>query len=240
MEGKKLNLLQLLMMLLMIFFIGSTSSFADNRESIENIKHLVNNFVITNTQINDDESIEVKVSQAGSQFQIPTCSKDVVAEQPKSQSKEQITTVELTCNGTTKWHLYVPVDVQIYSKVVATKRAIPAKEIITEADLDFTLANKNRLYTGYFTKKEDVIGNVALHTMTAGIIITKKNVHLPILIHKNQTVTLTAVSRSVMVSMAGIAKSDGALNALIKVFNPSSKRTIDAIVIGPNKAQVVS
>lgn len=233
------NINKLKFILLMTFFLSS-HSFSNPIESIDNIKNTAKQFVIANTQLEPDETLEVNINQNSSQFQVQACSKPLRAELPKNGNKEVISTVELACEGDQPWRIFVPVDVQIFTKVLTAKRTLAAKEMLTEEDIDYTMANKNRLYTGYFTKKEEILGNVTTHVITAGSLLTKKNVQLPILIYKNQTISLIAKSNAVVVTMAGVAKTDGALNSMIKVFNPSSKRTLDAIVIGPNKAQVVT
>lgn len=237
---KNVDVHALKILLLGSFFMYSTPGFANPYEPIEHIKSVVKNFVVSNTEVNANETIDINVNQSSSQFQVPVCSREINAGLPMNGNKERISTVELTCDGAQPWRIFVPVDVQIYTKVITAKRTIPARETVMEEDIDYTLSNKNRLYTGYFTRKEDVVGNVTAHIITAGAVLTKKNLQLPILIHKNQAISLIAKSNAVVVTMTGIAKTEGALNTLIKVFNPSSKRTMDAIVIGPNQAQVVT
>jgi flagella basal body P-ring formation protein FlgA len=123
--------------------------------------------------------------------------------------------------------------------VLTVTRTILPKEKISEADLDFTYFNKSRLYNGYFKDKSEVVGETVSHAITAGTILNKKNIQSPVIVAKNQTITLIAQRHSIAISMQGIAKSDGALNTTIKVYNPSSQKTVDAVVIGPSKAQVI-
>ncbi|VVC77084.1 hypothetical protein AQUSIP_24110 [Aquicella siphonis] len=213
-------------------------SFSAGYESQERLKSAARTFILTNIQTGPGESIEVQVNQSNTPLQVSACAREIEAAFPQNTNSEQITAVELSCGSPQPWRIYVPVDVQIFSKVIIAKRTIPARDTITEDDIGFSVYNKNRLYSGFFTAKEDVIGNEAAHLITAGSILTKKNLQIPLLVHRNQVINLIAQKNAVIVTMQGIAKSDGALNATIKVFNPSSKRTLDAVVIGPNKAQV--
>lgn len=211
---------------------------AEQYEPINHLKDIAKTFVIKNTGIEPGESIEVLVNQSNTPIQVPTCGKIIDASFPQNYNKEQVTSVELVCAGPVSWHVMVPVEVQIFSNVLIAKRTLTAKETIKDDDVDFTVTNKNRLYTGYFKQKEDVVGKEAAHLLTAGTVLTPKNVKSPVLIHRNQAVNIISTSNAVTVTMQGIAKSDGALNEMIKVFNPSSKKTLDATVIGQNKAQV--
>lgn len=213
-------------------------SFSAGFESTERMKSTAKAFLIKNIQTEPGESIEIQVNQSNSPLRVTACSKEIEAAFPINSNMEKISAVELACNDSQPWHILVPVEVQIFSKVIIAKKTIATKEPINEDDLDFALYDKNRLYSGYFTRKEDVIGTEAKRVIPAGTILTKKNVQLPLIVHRNQTINLIVQNNTVTVSMQGIAKSDGALNSVIKVFNPSSKRTMDAVVISSDKAKI--
>ncbi|SRR5579885_2596372 len=224
--------------LLFLFAILSNQVIAADYESSKRINEITKTFIMSNIQTSPDETVEVKVNQSNTPLQISACSGDISAAYPKNSNQDLPSTVELSCNSPQPWHIFIPVDVQIYTKVIVAKRTIPPKEVITDDDIDFAVYNKNRLFSGFFTKKEDVTGNETSRLVTAGTVLTKKNVQLPLLVHRNQTVSLISQSNAVIVTMQGIAKDDGALNSIVKIYNPSSKRIVEAIVIGPNKAQI--
>jgi len=227
-------------LLLVLTFACYQSCYAARYEKPDHINEIVKNFLTQNIQVEPNDTLEVKVNEANVTINVPACAKDIIAGFPANANREQVSSVELSCNDTKPWHVIVPVDVQVYTKVLVTKRTIAAKEAIAEEDLDYSIASKNRLYNGFFTRKEDVLGNQTAYLITAGTILTKKNIQQPILVSRNQNITIFAKFNSIMVSMQGVAKTDGALNSVIKVYNPSSKRTLDAIVVGPNKAQIVT
>lgn len=226
------------MSILVFFLFCSSTLFAENIETSEHLASIAKNFITQNIQIAADESMEIQAFPANTQ--VAACNKEITAAFPKNSTTEQVTSIELTCNDANPWQIYVPVDIQVFTKVVIAKRTIPPKEILSEEDLDFAPKNKNRLYNGYYTSKEEIIGNESAHLITAGTVLTKKNIELPLLVHKNQAISIFAQSNAVLVTMQGIAKSDGAKDAVIKVYNPSSKRTLDAVVVGPNRAQVIA
>ena len=227
-------------MFLFTGFFYCFSSFANVYESWENIEAATKNFITQNVPVGSDESLEVRLIQTNSPMKVPVCSKEINAAFPQEANKAQITAIELSCDGDKPWHTFVPVSVQIYTKVVVAKRAIAANDTITEEDVDYSKYDKTRLYSGYFNDQKDVIGQQAFQLITAGSVLTKKNVQLPQLVHRNQAIDLTATRNTVVVTMKGIAKSDGRLNDVIKAYNPSSKQILDAVVVGPNRAEVLS
>ena len=237
---RKLNFKKISFAVLIASFVCSNFCFAANRESIENLKNTVKNFVIKNVALEADESIDVTVSKVDGSLQLPACSSEIDAQFPSGSNREKITAVELSCNGVQPWHTYFPVNVQIFTKVLVARHVIPPKERISEDDLDYAQADKNHLYSGYFKDKNEVMGLEASQLITAGAVFTKKNIQQPVLVHRNEMIDLIAQKGAIVVTMKGISKSDGRLNEIIQAYNPSSKRTLDAIVTGTGKAEVTS
>lgn len=224
----------------LIFICYIPLAFADLYESQDKLKTLAKDFVAKNTALGPDESLEVDINNSDIPAQLATCPTNVEAAFPKEANRERITSVQLSCNGSTSWRTFIPVDVKVYAKVVVAKRTITTNETLTEADLDFAQANVNILYGGYFKDPTEITGQVASQMIAPGSVISKKNIRQQQLVHRNQEIDLVARKNAIEVTVKGIAKSDGGLNDSITVYNPSSKRTLEAVVIGTNKAEVIS
>lgn len=231
-------LLKTCCILLISFF--SNSAISQQFESIEKIKSLAKNFIEKNITLEENQTLEVHINSSDIPARLTICSKDIEVAFPREANREKMSAVELICNGDKSWHSYVPVSVQKYAKVLAAKHFIPANQSISEYDLDYVQANVNRLFGGYFKEPVEVVGQVASSAINAGTIISRKSIHFPQLVHKNQEVELIARKNSIQVTMKGIAKTDGSLNDTIVAYNPSSKKTLEAVVIGLNKAEVIS
>jgi flagellar basal body P-ring formation protein FlgA len=227
---------------LLLFFsllLISSSSLAEPFETADHLKNVAKEFVTNNITLAPDDTMEVIVSEPNVGLHLSTCANPIKATLPKEANKELITAVELSCDGNEPWQILLPVDIQMFTNVIVTKQALATKAVITDADIDYIPVNKNRLFNGYFKDRNEVIGLVTMHPMMPGTILTKKNLTQPVMVHKNQIVTLTAIHHQVMVTMQGVARTDGAFNSVIKVFNPSSKRLVDAVITGPNQAQAL-
>ena len=226
--------------ILLLLTMFSSVSFAMPHESIDKIKEVVQKFVTQNVKIEPGDTLDVQVSGTNSTFSLPICTTDINAALPKDANRNQITAVELTCNGARDWHVFVPVTVLIYSKVVVTRRPISARELLSEDDLDFAQADVSHLYNGFYKTKEDVIGLETSQMISPGTVLTKNNLQKPVLVHRSEVVNLEAGDGAVSVMMKGRAKSDGRLNEMIRVYNPTSERQLDAVVTGFGKAKVLS
>lgn len=237
-----MRLIQFLKKVLFLFSLLSifVTAFANRYESLETIKNVTDHFIRQTISLDTDESLKVNINPSNSLLRFPECSQPVSAALPSDANKDQISAVELTCTGTVPWHTFIPVTVEILTKVIVARHPIMMHETITEDDIEYQSWNKNQLYSGYFKSKDEVIGKTALQLISAGTVLTKKNTQLPLLVHKDQTILLVARNNNVEVSMQGIAKSDGGLNESIKAFNPSSKRILNATVTGINRAEIIS
>ena len=209
-------------------------------EPYEHLGKLAKDFVTKNVNIDPEDTLNVKVSSDLTIPKVPVCKLPIHADMPANTNLDQVTGVELTCNDQPSWHVLVPVNVEIMTKVLVAKQPILPKQEITEELLDYASYDKNSLFNSYYKNKDEIIGQIATHMISAGTVFTRKNLQAPVLIHKNEVVNLVARSHAVSVSMQGIAKSDGCLHDTVKVYNPVSKRVIDAVVAGPNRAESIA
>jgi len=228
--------------ILSIFFILFYTGicFAENYESTSDLRNITKDYIASHISLEPEESLDVSINTSDLPSQLAKCSKKIEIGFPREFSREKINSVELSCRGDTAWHTFIPVDVQIYTKVVVAKRPISPNEFIAESDTDYAQMNISRLYDGYFKDKAQLKGYIAGQVINSGIVLSNKNIKRPQLVHKNQVIDLIARKNSVMVMMKGIAKTDGCLNETITAYNPSSKRTLEAVVVGINKAEVIS
>jgi len=219
-------------------FVGfCTITFAYQMEPVEHLDALAREYIQNHTVINDDEKLEVSLSDAARQLQLAKCDQPISVTAPASAA-QQVSTLQMSCAGTQSWSAYVPVNMKILTKVVVAKETLAAKEVISNDMLDYAMYDKNSLYAGYFKDASEVAGQVPTTAMIAGTVITKKNIQKPIIINRNQTVSIVSRRGMIMVKAEGIAKTSGALNDIIRVLNPSSKRVIDAMVINSSSVEV--
>lgn len=202
------------------------------------LKTYITNYAINHMQHQEDETIDVSITQLDQNISIPQCSDSIDITLSKPGLPEQSTAVTLSCKGQPQWNVYVPINIKILTHVLIANRFIRTGEIISEEDISSAEQDKNHLSDGYFKDTQAIIGLAARHSIYSGSVFSKTNtIPLP-LIKKNQTVSLAIKTGPVEIQMLGIAKSDGYLNQPIKILNPSSKKIIDAIVKSSDKAEI--
>lgn len=150
-----------------------------------------------------------------------------VREQPNLGSRLN---VQVSCNAGLGWNLYVPVDIAVYTPVVATSGPLPRGATLTAADIQLVETDVTRLNGQYLTRPQDAVGLSLKRQLAAATPITGEVLAQPVLVKRGEAVTITAASGGLSVKMPGIAMSDGRRGEQIRVKNGNSARVIDAQV----------
>lgn len=120
--------------------------------------------------------------------------------------------------------------------VLTWARSIPAGEMIQPSDLVW---GKAALAPADAPNDPDaVIGLAARRPLRAGAAVAGRDVSAPQVVKANEVVTLTYDNGGVSLSLQAKALSGGAIGETINVQNVTSKKTVQAVVIGPGQAAV--
>lgn len=226
------------LILSVIAILWCSCGFALQYQSLQDIRTTVRDYLKHQTMIFPGENVEVIVGHLDSRLRLPKCSTKIRPFLPHRTQGTRITTVGVTCDGTHRWNVYVPVEVKIYTPVAVASRNLVKGHLINKDDVHMVKRNRRRLRNGYYRSVHSVVGHVAARNIRSGVVFTQRNVQAPVVIRRGQEVTIVARTGTLQVEMRGIAKSNGQLNQRIKVMNKSSKRLIEAVVIGRDKVEV--
>ena len=120
--------------------------------------------------------------------------------------------------------------------VLTWARSIPAGEMIQPADLVWGKAALAP--AGAPNDPDAVIGMAARRPLRAGAAVAGRDVSAPVVIRTNEIVTISYDNEGVSLSLRAKALSSGAVGETINVQNVTSKKTVQAVVIGPGQAAV--
>lgn len=147
--------------------------------------------------------------------------------------------VQVSCNGTNPWSVYIPVQLQVMRPIVVANRPVARGEILEQSDLSLRRLDSSLLSGAYFHQLDDVVGQQARRTLNANEVIYDHSISAPLVIKRGESVIITAKTGSLLVKMTAIAMSDGRLGEQISVKNSQSKRIVDALVTAPGQVEVV-
>jgi flagella basal body P-ring formation protein FlgA len=116
-------------------------------------------------------------------------------------------------------------------RIVVPAHDIARGDTISEGDLSYATVDGAALMSGVPTKIEEVIGQQARRTLSAGQPFRGEDVRHPIVVNKGQTVTMQFEAPGVELTAMGRAMSEGGVGDTVTVQNPASFRMISAVVI---------
>lgn len=212
--------------------------YAFQKEDVSNIENIATHFIKERIKTDPNDSIEVKIDNLSNFSDLKKCDGEININVPEGNSSQGFSTLLMSCKGSAAWSVYIPVSIKVLTNVLVAAKTISAKEPITGDMIDIARMDKNQLFSGYYTSQDEIIGLNTTTTLAKGTLFTKKNLHKPIIINKNQMVSIVSHNDAITVKADGIAKENGGLNDLIKVMNASSKRVIDGTVIDSRTVMV--
>lgn len=139
-------------------------------------------------------------------------------------------TVQVACEGTAPWRIYVPAQIRHMVRVLSLARPLAAGERVTAQDLASLTVNANQQAMAYLTDPAEAIGQVVSRPMQAGQILTPRDLNIAQIVHRGDHVTLIAGSGGITVSTEGIAQAAAGRGQRIMVKNSRSGQLVEGIV----------
>jgi flagella basal body P-ring formation protein FlgA len=180
----------------------------------------------------------VEVGQLDRRLRLPLCDKPLSAFLSPASRTATRQSVGVRCDGTLPWSLYVPVTVERPGQVVVSTRPIPRGQVIAEADVRLVERDLGTLHRGYLTDLAQAIGQRAERDLPGDEAVSPANLGKPNVIKRGAEITIMAADEQLDVRVAGVALASGGIGERIRVRNASSKRELDAVVVGDGLVQV--
>lgn len=147
--------------------------------------------------------------------------------------------VELRCQGTVAWHLYVPVRLVGISPVTVAAHAIVAGSVLMAKDLRVEQHDISELPLGFLDDPAIAVGLTASRPISGGAFLTNQYLVAAKAVQRGQSVTLLADVRGMSVRMAGKALSDGMVNQRVRVQNLSSGKIVEGIARSEQIVEII-
>ncbi len=227
---------KLIYLLCFISFIAFASPI-NNLQDHQLIRQAVKQYILQHHPNLNNQRNKITISNIDSRLKLSQCSQPLSVFIPSS-SKHKLRTVGVRCETPSPWTIYVSVDVKVYLPIVTAKMAILKGQVINSENLNLVEYDINDLRDGYYRDIQQVDGFIAKRNISPNTIISPRLLLPPLLVHRGETVLISASHHGLSIEMKGIALSDGVLNRKIRVRNRSSKRIIEAYVIGRGRVKV--
>lgn len=137
---------------------------------------------------------------------------------------------DVSCPDAAGWHIRVDVKPDVYVSVVMPRESITRGTVITEDALMSKKYNLSHQRGDIVVNDDDVVGMTAGRTLLPLRPIDKGALQSPILVKRDDEVSLVSSIDNVTAQTEGVALKNGRKGDVIKVRNESSQRTVSAVV----------
>lgn len=222
--------------------LGAFCSTADAAVSAREVTAAVNRFLQQHSEglrqlYGDAVTIETAVDRIDNRLSMADCDQPLATELRSQRDIGRIN-VQVSCQGQSPWTLYIPAEVKLLQEVVVLAEPVGRGSALTAANLTLRQMDVAQLNGGFYTAIDDVVGLVSRRLLSAGKPLTEALLEPPVVVHRGDTVVLTASGNGLTVKMPGTALSDGQAGQQISVRNSQSDRVVEGKVTGPGQVQV--
>lgn len=173
------------------------------------------------------------------QLQLARCRQPVRAMLASAHHMQDRATIELRCQDSKPWHLYVQVRIIGTSAVAVAAHAIVMGTVLTAADMRVEQHDVSELPAGFLDDPAIAVGLTASRPIAGGAFITNQQLVAAKAVQRGQSVTLVADLGGMSVRMAGKALSDGVINQRVKVENLSSGKIVEGIARSQQIVEII-
>jgi len=182
--------------------------------------------------------IELSAGRLDNRLKLTKCNQPLEGFTKSFQKVKSNLTIGVRCNDQKGWSLYVPVRAAIFQQVLIVNNQIARNSIIMKSDIVFEKRDVTRLRKGHFSQISQLVGKKTKRTLNQGDIITPSMVSATRQVVRGKKVTILAAAGNILVRMNGKALGNGSMGERVKVINTSSKREVEALVVGPGLVKV--
>lgn len=183
--------------------------------------------------------VEAVAKTLDRRLQLAQCDVPLRAELPYDTGRKTRVTAEVRCTGKHPWKIFVPVQLQIWQKVLVAAGPLQRGKLLAASDMilaERTISDQAR---GFMLKPSQATGYRLKRDLSEGDVITPGVIVAPPLIERGQKVMLEAKTGALNVRMAGVALESGLAGDIITVENRESGRKVEGVVRSGKTVEVL-
>ncbi|HVC15667.1 MAG TPA: flagellar basal body P-ring formation chaperone FlgA [Rhodanobacter sp.] len=177
--------------------------------------------------------VEVKSAPLDIRLHLADCHLPLRATIPDYAAPASRMTVQVQCPQAGGWSVRVPLQLQLFRKVLVTNRALLRGDGLHPGDLHAEERDVTRLGYGYIGNPDETTGRILSRPLAAGSVLTPGALGGRRTVRAGDHVQLVARMGGIEVRASGVALGSGDDGARLRVRNDSSGRVIDAMVSAP-------
>ncbi|MES9855290.1 MAG: flagellar basal body P-ring formation chaperone FlgA [Sedimenticola sp.] len=223
--------------LILLWSVVYTPLYAGNTQHHATIRQAAESYIYD--QLSDsDGNLTATAGELDRRLKLSTCEQPLEVFFSSNRQGSARKTVGVRCTDDSGWTIYLPVTISLVKEVVVAARELSKKSTLTPADLRMELRDVAKLSKGYFKEIRRALNKQLRRTLHAADVVTPSMLTTSKTIKRGNRVTILAQAGGIEVRVSGKALSDGATGDQIRVLNNSSKRKLEATVVGAGLVRV--
>ena len=123
-------------------------------------------------------------------------------------------------------------DLQLFGTVISTTKRLNRNDVLDNEDITAKRQNISLLDGGLIQDPQQAVGQKLKISLPAGAILYAQSLEAPPLVNRGDKVTIMAKSQAIQITAPGEARNSGSKGEMIRVKNLTSRREIQARVMG--------
>ena len=142
-------------------------------------------------------------------------------------------------DGRERERVRIRLKVRVFKDIYVTSKKLLKNHIITTSDVKLKrIELTNKRVRDFVTDESEIIGRRVLRMVSPNRFIHSSNLGKPLMVNRDDVVTVIAQRGSIYIEVTGQAMQDGSKGDMIKVRNIDSKRIINAKVINYERVAI--
>jgi len=201
----------------------------DTPQSLDAIRKAADEFV--RSQIpGEPNTVEVSVGALDERLRLASCSERLQAALPAGAMFRENTTVAVTCPGSTRWTVYVPVSIVTNVSTLVLRHAAARGAHLAQEDIEVQVRKVAGTSASYLTSVTELTRRTLRRPLPAGTVLTVDVFDEDAVVKRGQQVTLLASAGGLEVRATGRALNDGHVAGRVRVQNLASQRVVEGVV----------
>lgn len=198
------------------------------------IESFAKKYLESNIPAPADGRISFNVTNIDTRIIIKPCQVPIKANIPENTNRRNVN-VNITCDDSNPWQLYLPAKIERTFAVVVTTSTIEKGEILTNDNIAIDYIATNKIRGERITDINSVLGSKAEKRIGNERTITKTNICL---VCKGDVITIVAKNDNFLIKTKGTALTSGNLHEQIEVKNSRSGRIIKPQISAVNQVTI--
>jgi flagella basal body P-ring formation protein FlgA len=198
------------------------------------IESFAKKYLESNIPAPADGRISFNVTNIDTRIIIKPCQVPIKANIPENTNRRNVN-VNITCDDSNPWQLYLPAKIERTFAVVVTTSTIEKGEILTNDNIAIDYIATNKIRGERITDINSVLGSKAEKRIGNERTITKTNICL---VCEGDVITIVAKNDNFLIKTKGTALTSGNLHEQIEVKNSRSGRIIKPQISAVNQVTI--